>query len=197
MYTLATKLSKYHIILGSASPRRRELLAGLDIDFEIRVKDTKEIIDKNLPAECVPQSIAKQKFEAFLPELQENDFLITADTVVICEGQILGKPQSIENAKEILQFLSHKTHTVVTGVHFGTKDKQQNFLCKTQVTFANLSVSDIDYYVEKYKPMDKAGSYGVQEWIGYIGIERIEGSYYNVMGLPVQKLYTEITKFLE
>ncbi len=197
MHSLATKLSKYHIILGSASPRRQELLAGLDIDFEIHVKDTDEIIDKDLPAECVPLSIAKQKFEAFLSELQGNDFLITADTVVICDDKILGKPKTIENAKEILQFLSNKTHTVVTGVHFGTKDKQQSFLCKTQVTFAKLSPSDIDYYVEKYKPMDKAGSYGVQEWIGYIGIERIEGSYYNVMGLPVQKLFTEITKFLE
>lgn len=195
MHSLATKLLNYHIILGSASPRRRELLAGLDIDFETQVKDTKEIIDENLPAENVPQSIAKQKFEAFLPELQVNDFLITADTVVICDNKILGKPKSIENAKEILQFLSNKTHTVVTGVHFGTKDKQQSFSCKTQVTFAQLSASDIDYYIEKYKPMDKAGSYGVQEWIGYIGIEHIEGSYYNVMGLPVQKLYTEISKF--
>lgn len=195
MHSLATKLSTYHIILGSASPRRRELLAGLDIDFEIRVKDTKEIIDNSLSAEYVPQSIAKQKFEAFIPDLQENDFLITADTIVICDNKILGKPKSIENAKEILQFLSNKTHTVVTGVHFGTRDKQQSFSCKTQVTFAKLSTSDIDYYVEKYKPMDKAGSYGVQEWIGYIGIEKIEGSYYNVMGLPVQKLFTEITKF--
>lgn len=197
MHSLATKLSNYHIILGSASPRRRELLAGLDIDFEIRVKDTNEIIDKKLPSEKVPQSIAKQKFEAFIPELTENDFLITADTVVICDDIILGKPKSTGNAKEILQFLSNKTHTVVTGVYFGTKDKQQSFLCKTQVTFAKLSESDIDYYIEKYKPMDKAGSYGVQEWIGYIGIERIDGSYYNVMGLPVQKLFTEITRFLE
>ncbi len=192
MNLLASKLQNYHVILGSASPRRKELLAGLDVPFEIRVKDTNEVVDKSLPLEKIPESIAQQKFDALLSDLQTNDFLITADTLVFCEDRALGKPKNVNDAKEMIRFLSGKTHNVVTGVCFGTKKSHYRFNCLSKVTFSAIFDSEIDYYVEKYKPLDKAGAYGVQEWIGYIGIDRIEGSYYNIMGLPVHCLYEQI-----
>ncbi|MBQ3677288.1 MAG: septum formation protein Maf [Bacteroidales bacterium] len=191
MHSLARKLQNFNVILGSASPRRKELLAGLDIPFEIRVKNTTEVVDSSLPFHEIPQSIAEQKFAAF-DDLSDKDFLITADTLVFCDGKAVGKPKSKDDAKQMIRFLSGKTHTVITGVCFGTKKSYHTFRCETQVTFATISDDDIDYYVETYCPLDKAGAYGVQEWIGYISIERIEGSYYNVMGLPVHKLFKEI-----
>lgn len=191
MHTLAQKLLKFNVILGSASPRRKELLAGLDIPFVVRVKDTKEIVDSSLPYYEIPQSIAQQKFSAF-DDLHDNDFLITADTLVFCDGKVVGKPKSKDDAKAMIRFLSGKTHTVITGVCFGTKNFQHSFRSETSVTFAPIQEEDVEYYVDTYCPLDKAGAYGVQEWIGYNSIERIEGSYYNVMGLPVHKLCEEI-----
>lgn len=195
MHQLVQKLHNYNVILGSASPRRKELLAGLDIPFEIRVKDTKETVDTSLSLEEIPQSIATQKFSAFIPDLKETDFLITADTLVFCDTKVVGKPKSTEEALETIRFLSGKTHSVVTGVCFGTKESHTSFRCKTMVKFAEIADCDIAYYVERYKPLDKAGAYGVQEWIGYVSIEKIEGSYYNVMGLPVHRLYKEILRW--
>ncbi|MBR5433073.1 MAG: septum formation protein Maf [Bacteroidales bacterium] len=194
MHTLARKLQSFNVILGSASPRRKDLLAGLDIPFEIRVKNTTEVIDSSLPFHEIPQSIAEQKFAAF-DDLREQDFLITADTLVFCEGKAVGKPKSKDEAKQMIRFLSGKTHTVISGVCFGTKQSHCSFRCETQVTFAAIADEDVDYYVETYCPLDKAGAYGVQEWIGYMCIERIEGSYYNVMGLPVHRLYKEILRW--
>lgn len=197
MHLVGQKLQSYHVILGSASPRRRELLAGLDIPFEVIVKNATENIDESLPLKLVPEHIAEQKFFAFLTDLQENDFLITSDTLVFCEGKALGKPKSVDEAKEMIRFLSGKTHSVVTGVCIGTKRKHVLFHDIAKVTFATIAESDIDYYIEKYKPLDKAGSYGVQEWIGYMGIEKLEGSFYTVMGLPVQMLYNKILEYEE
>lgn len=194
MHTLARKLQSFNVILGSASPRRKDLLAGLDIPFEIRVKNTTEVIDSSLPFHDIPQSIAEQKFAAF-DDLGEQDFLITADTLVFCEGKAVGKPKSKDEAKQMIRFLSGKKHTVISGVCFGTKQSHCSFRCETQVTFATIADEDVDYYVETYCPLDKAGAYGVQEWIGYMCIERIEGSYYNVMGLPVHRLYKEILRW--
>ena len=197
MHQLAQKLQKYHVILGSASPRRKELLQGLDIPFDVILKNTQEIIDPTLPYEQIPLDIAQQKFKAFLPDLSAQDFLITADTLVFCEGKSVGKPKNEAEAKEMISFLSGKTHSVVTGMCFGTRQKQEAFYQLSQVTFATMNEADIDYYIAKYKPLDKAGAYGVQEWIGYMGIESICGSYYNVMGLPAHSLYYRILDYEE
>lgn len=195
MNALQQKLQDFTIILGSQSPRRKELLSGLDISFEVRVKDTDESYDNTISLESVPLVIAENKFKAFIPELLDTDFLITADTIVIKDNTILQKPKDVEEAKEILQFLSNGEHTVVTAVTYGTKNLYYTFSAHTQVTFAELSKHDIEYYAHTYKPMDKAGAYGVQEWIGYVGIQKIVGSYFNVMGLPVQTLYQKLMAY--
>ena len=192
---LSQKLKDFHLILGSASPRRKELLAGLDIPFTILVKKTEEQVDASLAKEEIPLAIAEQKFLALESELKNDDFLITADTLVLCHERIMGKPKTIAEAKEMIQFLSGKTHKVITGVCIGTRERHTSFRAEAHVTFTTISDEDISYYVEKYAPLDKAGAYGVQEWIGYVGIEKIVGSYYTVMGLPVQKLYEEILRF--
>lgn len=192
---LSQKLKDFHLILGSASPRRKELLAGLDIPFTILVKKTDEQVDASLAKEEIPLAIAEQKFLALESELKNDDFLITADTLVLCHERIMGKPKTIAEAKEMIQFLSGKTHKVITGVCIGTRERHTSFRDEADVTFTTISDEDISYYVEKYAPLDKAGAYGVQEWIGYVGIEKIVGSYYTVMGLPVQKLYEEILRF--
>ncbi len=195
MNRLQEKYRNQHIILGSQSPRRSELLAGLDIDFEVYSKDTDESFPTNLATEKIPEYIAQKKFDAFVPDLQENDFLITADTIVIKDNSILQKPSNAQNAKELLGILSGSTHMVVTGVCIGTARRKEVFSVLSLVSFSELTPNDIDYYVEKYKPFDKAGAYGVQEWIGYIGIHHINGSYFNVMGLPVQALYERMMDF--
>lgn len=197
MHQLEQKLQQYHIILGSASPRRKELLNGLDIPFDVCAKNTHEIIDTTLPLEKIPESIAEQKFAAFLPQLQVQDFLITSDTLVFCNGKSLGKPKTRDEAIEMVRFLSGKTHTVVTAVCYGTKKSHKTFSDQAKVTFSTINEEDIVYYIDTYKPFDKAGSYGVQEWIGYMGIERIEGSFYTIMGLPVQKLYSNLLAYEE
>lgn len=186
----------YHIILASNSPRRKELLAGLDLDFEVRVKpNINENYPDRLPIEEVAPYISKEKATAYIDDLTEHDLLITADTVVILDNEIMGKPKDEEDARHMLHALSGRRHQVVTGVTFCTRNKQTTFGVQTHVTFKTLSEEEIDYYVRTYRPMDKAGAYGIQEWIGYIGVTEIEGSYFNVMGLPVQRIWEELTKF--
>lgn len=182
-------IKNYKLILASASPRRQQLMKDAGLTFEVRLKKIVEDYPKDLPLEKVPEYLSKVKAEAFREELQPDEVLVTADTVVCIHGKILGKPANRVEAIGMLQELSGNRHLVVTGVSVTTKTKQISFSALTNVFFKELSDEEIEYYVDLYKPFDKAGAYGIQEWIGYIGIERIEGSFYNVMGLPVQKLY--------
>ncbi len=188
-------MKKIKWVLGSQSPRRKELLAGIGVEFEVRVKDTEEIYPDSLSAEEVPEYLAKLKAEALLPDLTNDEAVICADTVVILDGKILGKPFDYEDARQMLSKLSGKKHTVITGVFIGSKNKSCSFSERTEVEFETLTENEIKYYIEKHMPFDKAGSYGVQEWIGYVAVKRIEGTYTNVMGLPTNRLYKEITKF--
>lgn len=186
-------LNKYKIILASASPRRRELLAGLDIPFEVRpLPGVDESFPSSLQGGDIPLYISKKKAEAYRSQMAADELVITADTIVWLDGKPLGKPADAADARRMLEFMSGKSHSVFTGVTIITKDVMRSFVACSQVTFAQLTTDEIDYYIEKYRPMDKAGSYGVQEWIGYIGISGIDGSYFNVMGLPVQRLYNEL-----
>lgn len=188
---LQDRLKNYRLILASASPRRRELLADCDIDFELAEKfECEECYPADLEAEKVAEYLSQLKSNAYPHALGECDILLTADTVVILGDKILGKPHSAEEAREMIASLSDATHKVITGVTLRTAERTISFSAESLVSFRKLDAEEIDYYVEKYRPMDKAGAYGIQEWIGYIGIEGIEGSFYNVMGLPVQRLYT-------
>lgn len=190
------------LILASNSPRRKQLLAGLDLPFEVRVKDgIDETYPRDLLAEEVPVWISRRKAEAY--DIADGEVLITADTVVAVGGRILGKPASPEEAKQMLRSLSGRTHHVITGVTLRVRRKERgdaddyfSFNAVTEVTFTTLSREQIDYYVATYKPMDKAGAYGIQEWIGYVGVTGIQGSYYNVMGLPVQRLSQALADFV-
>ncbi|MGM9760538.1 MAG: Maf-like protein [Parabacteroides sp.] len=187
---------KYRLVLGSQSPRRRELLAGLDLPFEVRdVQGVEEDYPATLPGEEVPQYLARKKARAFLPHLAADELLITADTIVWVEGEVLGKPHGREEAIHMLRQLAGRAHQVITGVCLTTHERQHAFSTVTTVRFAPLSPEEIDYYVDTYRPFDKAGAYGIQEWIGYVGVESIEGSFYNVMGLPVQRLFKELKQF--
>lgn len=189
-------LSKYNIILASNSPRRRELLSGLGIEYTVKVlPGIEESYPNTLSEEEIPQYISREKASAYIGELSNNDLIITADTIVFIEGKVLGKPKNEESAKQMLRTLSGKMHEVVTGVTLTTKNIQRSFSTVSKVKFASLTEDEIDYYVTHYHPTDKAGAYGVQEWIGYIGVESIEGSFYNIMGLPIQRLYTELKTF--
>ena len=179
------------VVLGSKSPRRQELLRGLDIPFIVRTKDTDESYPSDLQAEWVPEYIARLKAAAFY-DLNADDVLVTADTVVIVDGKIYGKPHSRDEACGMLRVLAGRTHEVVTGVCIRRGDDVRSFSDLTKVHFAELTDREIEYYVDKYRPFDKAGSYGVQEWIGYVAVDWIEGSFYNVMGLPVHKVYEKI-----
>lgn len=184
------------IILASNSPRRRELLGGLDLDFEVKVlPDIDESYPDNLPAAEVAGYISREKAAPYRTLIGENDLVITADTVVIVGDEVLGKPKDAEDARRMLQLISGRTHQVITGVCLLTTDKERSFSVTTDVTFKQLSEDEIAYYIEHYKPFDKAGAYGIQEWIGYVGVTSINGSYFNVMGLPVQRLWEEIKKF--
>lgn len=186
-------IKNYHVVLASKSPRRQELLKLLGVDFEVKVlPDVKENYPKELPGVEVPQYISREKAAAY--ELDDNELLLTADTVVHLDGRIFGKPHSASEASEMLHALSGHTHEVITGMTITTKQVQNTFAAVTRVTFAKLTDEEISYYIEHYKPFDKAGAYGIQEWIGCIGVESIDGSFYNVMGLPVQRLYTELKK---
>ncbi len=190
-------LAAYRIILGSNSPRRRELLAGLDLSFDVHVIPG---LEENYPDSLQPQEIpvflSKQKAEAYLSTLEDQVLLITADTIVWNGTEVIGKPKDREDAIRMLRSLSGHEHQVVTGVCLTTTKKQEAFSVVSSVRFASLTDEEILYYVDKYKPFDKAGAYGIQEWIGYVGVESISGSFYNVMGLPVQRLYQELKQFV-
>ncbi len=183
-----------HIILGSASPRRKYFLEELDLEFEIRLKEVEEKYPENLKGEEISDYLAKLKAEPFLPELTEKDILITSDTIVWLKDKALGKPKNSDEARIMLKSLSGKSHEVISSVAITTIKGSRVIHETTRVTFKNLTDQEIDYYIANFKPFDKAGSYGIQEWIGYIGIKRIEGSYFNVMGFPVQKFYELMTK---
>lgn len=185
----------FQIILGSKSPRRQELLAGMGFDFEVRTKDTDEDFPDSLAPKEVPAYLAEVKALALVNELKQGEVLITSDTIVLLENEILGKPTSPEDAKQMLQKLAGKSHEVITGVHLRNLEKSVSFSVSTKVFFKPLTAEIIDFYVENYKPFDKAGAYGIQEWIGFVGIERIEGSYFNVVGLPVAELWDQLNKF--
>ena len=187
---------KYKIILASNSPRRRELLAGLDIPFEVRVlPSVDESYPDTLQAGDIPLYISREKANAYRELIAPDELIITADTIVWLEGAILEKPHDDAEAVAMLHRLSGKTHEVFTGVTLTTRRHQKSFVAESKVTFATLSDAEIAYYVAHYHPLDKAGAYGVQEWIGYVGVERIEGSFYNVMGLPVRRLYEALASF--
>ena len=202
-------MKDYKIILASNSPRRKELLAGLDMPFEVKVlKGIDESYPSTLSPYATAQYIASKKADAYRGLLAAGILILTADTVVIAptedeqndkegRGIILGKPKDAEDAKRMLRMLSGKTHHVVTGVCLTTVKEQHQFSVTTEVTFKSLSEEEIEYYVSKYKPFDKAGAYGIQEWIGYIGCTGLKGSYYNVMGLPVQRIYEELNQMSE
>ena len=188
-------LEKYKVILASGSPRRRELMAGLGVNYEVRIlPDVDESYPDTLQGEEIPLYIAKEKADAYIPMMQLDELIITADTIVWLDGKVLGKPRDREDALQMLRTMSGRTHEVFTGVCITTTDWQRSFTAQTEVRFATLSEDEIIYYVDNFKPMDKAGAYGVQEWIGFIGVENISGSYCNIMGLPVQRLYRELLK---
>lgn len=190
------KITEYNIVLGSNSPRRRELLSGIDIDYQLRVPDeVDESYPSDMPFEDVPVFLAQRKASAGMDSLNEGELLLTADTIVVLEGSVLGKPANMEEVHNMLTCLSGKKHQVITGVCLTSIDNQVSFADITEVTFAELTSEEIAYYGSKYNPIDKAGAYGVQEWIGYIGVDHLNGSYFNVMGLPIHRVYQAIKNF--
>ena len=192
---LDKKLSQYNIILASKSPRRQELLKSLNLDFEIKTKEVEEIFPPALYREEIPVFLANLKAKAFENEIGKNDLIITSDTIVWSENKQLGKPKDVNEAREMLQSLAGKQHQVITAVTLFSVEKTKTFYDITKVFFKELSLEEIDFYIDNYQPFDKAGSYGIQEWIGFAGIEKIEGDYFNVVGLPMHKLYLELLKF--
>jgi septum formation protein len=192
---LHQQLESYSLILASQSPRRKALLKGLDVNFTVRlIPDLDESFPSTLKGADVPVYLAEKKAQAYT--LTDNEILITADTVVLLDNEILNKPIDLAHARELIQKLSGRKHEVVTGVCLSANNKKHSFSASSMVHVAPLTAEEINFYVEKYKPLDKAGAYGVQEWIGFAAIERIEGSYFNVMGLPVQQLYNELKAFI-
>lgn len=189
-------LKKYNVVLASKSPRRQELLRGIGIEFSVMTKEVDESYSKNISVFDVAPYLSVKKAKSFEDsDLPNNYMLITADTVVVVDDAILGKPKDEDDARNMLRLLSGKKHYVITGVTIHTKDKTKTFSVSSKVSFDDLSDDEIEYYVNVYKPFDKAGSYGVQEWIGYIGVNSVEGSYFNVMGLPTHKLYQMLKQF--
>ncbi|MDR1403068.1 MAG: Maf-like protein [Tannerellaceae bacterium] len=193
---MLANLHRYKIILASNSPRRKELLSGLGISFEVKTTPgLDESYPDSLQSNEIALYVAAKKAKAYLPALQKNELLITADTIVCINNQILGKPADRADAFRMLQTLSAKTHEVITGVCLTAQSKSVSFSVVSTVRFAPLDEEDIIYYIDTCRPYDKAGAYGIQEWIGYVAVEAIQGSFYNVMGLPVQRLYQELLKF--
>ena len=189
-------MTPYHIILASNSPRRKELLARIDVDFEVRVlKDIDESYPADLPTRQIAEYISKEKAAAYQQQIAADELVITADTIVVLGDEVMGKPKDDADACRMLRELSGRTHQVITGVTLTTRERQQSFSVLTDVTFKTLSDDEIHYYVTHYRPFDKAGSYGIQEWIGYIGVTALNGSYFNVMGLPVQRIYEALRTF--
>jgi septum formation protein len=192
---LADLLSNYRIILASKSPRRKELIKELGLHFEVLAFDTDESFPSDMPVNEVPLFLAEQKAIPFESGLDNKSLVITADTIVYIDGQVLGKPANHDDAFRMLRLLSGKWHQVATGVCILTQEKRRSFSAITNVLFKELTDEEIEFYISNYKPYDKAGAYGIQEWIGFIAVEQIEGSYFNVMGLPVQQLYEELCQF--
>ena len=192
---LKEKLNKINIILASGSPRRQQFFKEMDLHYTIRLKEIEEIYPEHLQAEEITNFLAELKASAFENELKENDVLVTSDTIVWLNGKALGKPKDYDDAFKMLQQLANKTHEVITSVCLKSIDKTDVFHCVTKVTFANLSDEAIRYYLDNYKPFDKAGSYGIQDWIGLIGISKIEGSYTNVVGLPTEMLFQKLMNY--
>ena len=190
------KFKNYNFILGSNSPRRKEILKEIGLDFSIHPSNIDENFNKEIDLEDIPVFLAEKKANALKNKLKENDILITADTIVIYKNELLSKPENSCQAKEMLEKLSGKSHKVITGVCLLSKNNKSIFSSKTIVTFNDLDKFEIEFYVNKYKPFDKAGSYGIQEWVGLIGVKKIEGSYTNVVGLPASMVYTELKKFI-
>ncbi len=189
-------LSKYKIILASNSPRRKELLKGLNLDYEVKtLPEIDESFPESLKDDNIAIYIAKKKADSYTEHIKADTLLITADTIVVLGHKVYGKPQDEAEAKQMLRDLSGKSHQVITGVCITTKLKQKTFAVSSEVRFANLDEDEIEFYVSKYKPLDKAGAYGIQEWIGYVAVEYISGSYFNIMGLPIQRLYQELKQF--
>ncbi len=195
---LHDKLSSKRLILASASPRRRQLLADCDIPFVVAEPfDCNEEYPPQMPSHEVAEYLSGLKSDAYPHTLVADEILLTADTVVIVDDHILGKPSSAEEAVAMLQMLSGRVHNVVTGVTIRSAERRRSFSVSSSVSFRTLTADEIDYYIKRYRPFDKAGSYGIQEWIGYVAIEGIEGSFFNVMGLPVQRLYVELGEFVK
>jgi septum formation protein len=189
-------LNKYRIILASRSPRRQQLLRELGLKFDVAIKDYPEVYPENLRGGEIARYIAHEKALSFKDELSENEIVITADTIVWCNNKVLGKPENSEEALNILKEISGNTHEVITGVSLYSPFKEKTFSVSTKVTFDNLTRDEIIFYIDKYKPYDKAGAYGIQEWIGLAACSRINGSYFNVVGLPVRTLYKELNEFI-
>lgn len=189
-------MKSYQLILASQSPRRKELLESLGIPFCVRViEGIDESFPEDLPIEDIPVYISKQKASVYAKCIAEDEVVLTADTVVVCQGQVLGKPKDEDDARRMLNLLSGRTHEVITGVTVKTREEEKSFSVVTEVQFKSLTPQEIDFYIRRFKPFDKAGAYGIQEWIGYIGVISIHGSYFNVMGLPVQRIYEELKTF--
>lgn len=197
MFMLLDDLKRYNVILASNSPRRRELLADLGIDFQVKtLKGVDESYPHDLPVLEIAEYISRKKAHAYKSQMSADQLIITADTVVILGDEVLGKPADAADARRMLRELSGKTHKVVTGVTIATTCNIKSFSAVTDVEFAPLSDEDINYYVDHYRPLDKAGAYGIQEWIGCMGVRHISGSFYNVMGLPLHRLYSELNQFI-
>ena len=192
---LKNRLKSKNLILASGSPRRQELLKSLGVPFEIRIKEIDEVYPKHLKKSEISDYLAQLKSNAFVEELNPKDLLITSDTIVWYHNMALGKPKSKDDAFQMLQKLSGKTHEVITSVCLKSLQKEDIFNYITKVTFKELSTEEIQFYIDNYNPMDKAGAYGIQDWIGQIGVTKIEGSYFNVMGFPIHKIYSQLLKF--
>jgi septum formation protein len=187
----------HHIILGSGSPRRKELLGELGFEFEVDTRNTfEEVYSEDTPQESIPEVLSEGKSLGFHRNLTENEILITSDTLVLCEGRVMGKPRDREDAVDMLKALSGKSHKVITAVTIRNSERMKTVSDTSLVHFKDLADSEIDYYIDNYCPFDKAGAYGIQEWIGYIGIDRIEGSYFTIMGLPVHRVYELLLEFI-
>ncbi len=189
------ELKKYHFILASKSPRRQFLLKDLGLHFEVATKEVDESFPPDLRAEQIPLYLCEKKATAFDDELKDNTIVITADTIVWVDNQVLNKPENYEDAVRMLGLLSGKMHQVYTGVCLKSKEKLVSFFAVTNVYFKVLTAFEIDFYIRHFHPFDKAGAYGAQEWMGYIAVEKIDGSYFNVMGLPVKELYEQLLQF--
>ncbi len=189
------KLKKYQLLLASKSPRRQYLLKELGLDFEVRTKEVDESFPEQLKEQEIPLYLCEKKAEAFDEELKDNTIVITADTIVWINGQVLNKPENFDDAVRMLKLLSGKMHEVYTGVCLKSKHKTKSFYALTKVYFKTLTQQEIEFYIKNYNPYDKAGAYGAQDWIGLVAVEKIEGTYFNVMGLPMKELYEELLKF--